>query len=144
MEKLFMSAGIVTAIVLCVVGILKLPFGSFKKNHPNWYKAVFASLSIVLSAGLCVLDELYILCGELWSLDFVILVCAVFAGVFGGYNAYEGLGAKQLVKTIIDKLKEAKELSSHKKAIKYLDKIDDIDGAIDILTERKNNKDGEV
>lgn len=144
MEKLFMSAGIVSAIVLCFIGLIKLPFGSFKEKHPNWYRAVFTALSIVLSVGLCVLDELYVLCGQLLSLDFAILVCAVFAGVFGGYNTYEGLGAKQLVKTITENIKQAKEIASHKKAKKYLEKIDDIDEAINILTERKNNKNNEV
>lgn len=145
MEKLFMSAGIVVAIVLCFVGIIKLPFDGFKSKHPKRYKAVFTFISIVLAVGLAVLDELYILCGKIWSLDFAILVSVVIAGVFFGYGGvYEGLGLKDLVKKILENLKKARDLSTHKKAIKYLNKIDDIDEAITILNERKNNQSSEV
>lgn len=145
MEKLFMSAGVVATIVLCIVGIVKLPFKSFKEKHPNWYRAIFTIISIVLAIGLSILDELYILCGELLSLDFAILLCVVLAGVFCGYGGvYEGLGLKELVKKIIENVKKARDMSDHKKAIKYLDKIDDIDGAIKMLEERKNNQNGEV
>ena len=145
MEKLFMSAGVVTTIVLCVIGIAKLPFNSFKKNHPQGYKTVFTVLSIFLSVGLCILDEIYILCGELLSIDFAILICVVFAGVFYGYNGlYEGLGLKKLVKKIIENVKKAIKMSSHKNAIKYLDKIDDIDMAISFLEEKKHNQKYEV
>lgn len=140
MEKLFMSAGIVSAIVLCVVGLFKLPFKSFKEKHPKGYKAVFTALSIVLSVVLSILNELYILHGALLSVDFAILMCAVLAGVFSGYNAYEGLGAKQLVKKIFEKIKSAMVIANTKKAKKYLDKIEDIDEAISILTEKKNQK----
>ena len=120
MEKLFMSAGVVTAIILCIVGILKLPFKNFKIKHPNWYKALFTILSFVLTVGLSILNELYILNGEILSIDCFILICAVSAGVFGGYSGiYEGLGLK---------------------ALKYLDKIDDIDNALRFLEEKKRNQ----
>ena len=145
MEKLFMSAGIVTAIVLCLVGIAKLPFNFFKSKHPKWYKAIFTILSFVLVIGLSVLDELYILCGELISIEFLILLCAVFTGVFCGYGGvYEGLGLKELVKKIVENVKKARELSTHKKAVKYLDKIDNIEMAITFLEEKKRNQNSEV
>lgn len=144
MEKLFMSAGIVSAIVLCIVGLFKLPFGAFKEKHKNGYKAVFTGLSIVLCIGLSILNERYILHGSLLSLDFAILICAVFAGVFGSYNAYEGLGAKKLVETIVCKIKEAREIASHDKAKKYLNKIVDIEEAINILEDRKKKQNSEV
>lgn len=140
MEKMFMSAGLVTAIVLCLVGIIKLPFDRFKEKHSNGYKAVFTCLTFAFAVGLSVLDELYILCGSLLSADFIILVCVVLSGVFGSYNGiYEGLGLKELVKKICENIKKAKELSKDKKAVKYLEKIDNIENAIKILEERKNN-----
>lgn len=140
MEKVFMSAGLVTAIVLLIVGIVKLPFKNFKKNHPNWYRAVFNSLSIVLAIAFAVFDELYILCGEILSVDFAVLICVVIAGIFGSYSGiYEGLGLKELVKKLIEKAKKAIEMSEHKKAEKYLNKIEDIDEAIKFLEERRNN-----
>lgn len=145
MEKLFMSASIVVAIVLCIVGIVKLPFNRFKEKHPQWFKAVFTILSLILATGLCVVDQLYILCDGLLTVNFAILVCVVFAGVFGGYSGvYEGLGLKELVQKIVDNVKKAKDISQNKKVEKYLNKIDDIDKAISILQERKNNQNSEV
>ena len=145
MEKLFMSAGVVTAIVLCIVGIAKLPFKSFKEKHPKSYKAIFTCLSMVLAIGLSIIDEMYILCGQLLSVEFSILVCVVLTGVFCGYGGiYEGLGLKELVKKLIDNIKKARDMSSHKKAVKYLNKIEDIEEAIAFLEEKKNNQNSEV
>ena len=145
MENLFMSAGVVTAIALCLIGIIKLPFNKFKENHARWYKAVFTTLTFVFAVGLSILDELYILCGSLLSIDFAILICVVLAGVFGSYNGiYEGLGLKDLVKKIVDNIKKARTLSKDKKVVAYLNKIDDVDNAIKILEERKNNTSSEV
>lgn len=145
MEKLFMSAGVVTAIVLCVIGIIKLPFGKFKDKHPVWYKAIFTTLTILIAIALSVLDEIYILCGEIWSIDFAILLCAVIAGVFGSYNGiYEGLGLKELAKKLTENIKKAKEMSKDKKVVDFLNKIEDIDKAISLLEERKHLNDSEV
>lgn len=145
MEKLFMSAGIVVAIVLCVVGILKLPFNNFKLKHPKCYKALFTLLSFVFSIALSVLDEIYILCGSVLSFDFIILVCVVLAGVFSGYSGvYEGLGLKELMKKLTENAKKAKELSKDKKVIKFIDKIEDIDKVIALLEEKKQSQNSEV
>lgn len=146
MEKMFMSAGVVTAIVLCVMGILKLPFKKFKNSHSIWFKAIFTILSLAFSVGLSIVNQLYIIEGELLSVDFAILISVVIAGVFCGYNGvYEGLGLKDLVKTIVQNIKIARSLAENKKVVEYLNKIDDIDTAIKILETRKNNNDnGEV
>lgn len=145
MEKLFMSASVVVAIVLCVIGILKLPFSKFKEKHPKWYKAVFTILSFVFAIGLSIVDELFILCGSILSIDFAILVCVVLAGVFSGYSGvYEGLGLKELVKRIVENLKKARELATNKKVVKYLDRIEDVDKAIAYLEERKHTQNSEV
>lgn len=145
MEKLFMSAGIVATIVLCVIGIIKIPFKNFKSKHPQGYKAVFTSLTFVLAIGLAILDEIYILEGALLSLDFVILIVTILAGVFSTYNGvYEGLGLKALMKTITENTKKAQSLAKDKKVINFLNKIEDIDKAIAVLEERKNNQNNEV
>lgn len=145
MENLFMSAGIISAIVLCLVGIIKIPCANFKQTHAKGYKALFTGLSFILAIGLSVLDELYILCGQLISVDFAILVCVVLSGVFGSYNGiYEGLGLKELAKKLTDNIKKARDLAKDKKAVEYLNKIDDIDNAIKILEERKNNINTEI
>jgi hypothetical protein len=93
----------------------------------------------VFAIGLSVLDELFVLHGELLSVDFAILVCAVLAGVFSGYSGvYEGLGLKELMKKLTENAKKAKELSNDKKVIKFLSKVEDIDKAIAVLEQRKN------
>jgi hypothetical protein len=144
MEKLFMSAGIVVAIVICFIGILKQPFKSFKEKHPKRFKALFTILTFVIAVGLAILDELYILCGKLLSFNFVLLLSTILTGVFFGYNGvYEGLNIKGFIKKIVEKLKELKAMTSNEKAIKYLNKITDIDKAITILQEKKNSN-GEV
>lgn len=141
MEKLFMSAGVVTAIILCIVGIIKLPFKNLKVSHPNWYKAIFTIISFVFAVCFSVIDELYILNGEVLSTDFLILICAVVSGTFGGYSGiYEGLGLKELVKKLVDNVKKARDMSENAKAKEYLDKIDDIDNAIKFLEEKKRNQ----
>lgn len=141
MEILFMSAGIVVTIVLAIVGIIKLPFDKFKQQHPQWYKAVFTLVSIVLSVGLAVLDELYLLQGQILSLDFAVLVCVVLAGVFAGYGGvYEGLGLKELMKKIRKNLKKAKEIAKDKKVVDFLNKVEDIDKAMALLEERKKSE----
>lgn len=141
MEKLFMSAGVVIAIVLCIVGLIKLPFNGFKKNHSKWYKALFTLLSFVLAIVLSILDEIYILCGELLSIDFAILISVVIAGVFSGYSGiYEGLGLKELVKKLIENMKKARDMSKDKKVVDFLNNIENVEEAIKVLEERKNNK----
>lgn len=145
MEKLFMSASVVVAIVLCVIGIVKMPFKKFKEKHPKWYKAIFTLFSIVLAIALCVIDEKYILHQRILSVNFAILVCAVLAGVFGGYSGvYEGLGLKELKNKLFYNIKKMKDMSNDKKVIKYLDKIEDIDKAIAYLEDRRFNKSNEV
>lgn len=104
MEKVFMCASIITAIILCFIGIIKLPFKTFKEKHPKWYRAVFCLLSLVLAVVAPIISELYILNGQLASLEFAVLTLTTVAGVFGLYTSYEGLGLKQLVKIIIEKI----------------------------------------
>lgn len=145
MEKLFMSAGIVTAIVLCIVGIVKLPFKGFKEKHCNWYKAMFTILSLVLAIGLSILNQQFILKGNILSVNFIILLSSVLAGVFCGYGGiYEGLGVKELVKNIVNNIKQAREIAEDEKVKEYLDKVNKIDEAIEYLEKRKKDNNTEV
>ena len=138
MENLFMSASVVITIVLCLVGIIKSFFKNFKEKYPKAYKAVFTTLAFLLSIILSIINELYILNGKLLSIDFAILICVVLAGVFGSYSGiYDVLGVKTLFSKIVENIKIAKNIASNEKAIQYLNKIEDIDGAIKILEERQ-------
>lgn len=101
MENALVGASSITAIVLAFIGILKLPFKTFKEKHPKAYKVVFTLVSLVLSLGLPVIAELYIIGGSLASEEFVVLLATTVGGVFSLYNGvYEGLGLKDLAKVI--------------------------------------------
>lgn len=104
MKEVFMCASIITAIILCFVGIIKLPFKSFKEKHPNWYTVTFYLVSAVLSIVAPIISQLYILNGVLASAEFAVLLITTIAGVFGLYSTYEGTKSKKLVKIIIDKI----------------------------------------
>ena len=126
--RIFMSAGIMVAIILAVIGLLKLPFKKFKEKHPKGYKAVFTISTIVLSIGLCVVDQLFIEQGEIVSFDFATLLSATIAGVFGTYNGiYEGLSVKELFKKLAENLKKwlatAKQKNAQKKFLAILTSV---------------------
>lgn len=126
--RIFMSAGIMVTIILAVVGLLKLPFKKFKEKHPKGYKAVFTIITLVLCAGLCVVDQLFIEKGELLSFDFATLLSATVAGVFGTYNGiYEGLSIKELFRKLSDNLKKwianAKQKNAQKKFLSILTSV---------------------
>lgn len=136
MEAVFMNAGILTIIILCVVGLVKMPFDSFKKKYPKGYKATFTGLSIILTVAACLVDQVFILCGAIASVEFVVLLLSTFAGVFGLYNAYEGLGAKELVNRLFVAIGNLKASAPESKFSKYVDKIG-VDKAFSLLAEKK-------
>jgi hypothetical protein len=132
MEKVFMCASIITAIILCFVGIVKLPFKTFKEKHPKCYRAFFCALSLVLAVAGPIVAQLFILNGSLACLDFAVLVITTVAGVFGLYTSYEGLGLKTLVQKIVSKFAELMNSYSDSKLAKMvgkvgIDKLNEID-----------------
>lgn len=137
---IYITAGIMVTLILAIIGLAKLPFKKFKEQHPKWYKATFTIASIVLTIGLCIIDQLFILNKGLWTWDFVILLTTTFTGVLGSYNAvWEGLGVKELWGKIVGAIKKLYEVAPESKLIKQLNKVD-IDKAIQLLIEAKNNK----
>lgn len=117
MEKIFMSAGVIAAIVLCLVGVIKSPFDKFKKSKPKLYKAVFTILSIVLSVVVTVIEQLYISFDKILSINFAVKITFVIAGVFCGYGGiYEGLGLKDLFSHLIKNINKAIELKKQNEA----------------------------
>lgn len=145
MKEAFMCASIITAIILCVVGIVKLPFKRFKENHPKWYRAVFCLLSLILAVSCPIVAQLFILNGSLKSTEFAVLVITTIAGVFGLYTSYEGLGFKTLVKKIVGKFAELFNNFSDSKLAKIvgkvgIDKLNEIDRQIkekEIIAEKE-------
>ena len=134
MGKEIMCASIITAIILCIVGIIKVlpPCLSFKEKHPKWYKGIFYGMSLILAVVFPILSELYILNGTLASKNFFILIITTVAGVFGLYSTYEGIPLKELVKKLVNKVSELLNKFKESKAAKLvkemgLDKLSEID-----------------
>jgi uncharacterized membrane protein len=123
MKEVFMCASIITAIILCFVGIIKLPFKTFKEKHPKWYRAVFCIMSLGLSVAGPIISQLFILNGTLASTEFVVLLLTTIAGVFGLYTSYEGLGFKQLVKVLVSKVAELFDKFDESKLKKMIGKV---------------------
>lgn len=123
MGEIIMSASIITTIVLCFVGIIKLPFKKFKDKHPTAYKVVFYSLSLILAIALPVLCGLYMIDLSFKSIEFYVLIITTIAGVFGLYSTYEGTGLKTLVATIVEKIKALCNKYSDSKLTKIIQNV---------------------
>lgn len=101
MEAILVSATIMTTIILSFIGLIKLPFKSFKEKHPKWYRAIFTILSLLLPFGLCLINQEFILAQPLFDFNFFVMLFATYVGVFITYNGvYEGLGVKDLFKKL--------------------------------------------
>ena len=138
MEAILMSAGIMTAIILSVVGLVKLPFNKFKEKYPKAYKATFTVLSIVLTFGVCLINQAFVLnSAKLFDMGFVIMLLSTYAGVFGLYLSYEGLGAKELVKRLLNAIKNLRTAAPESKLSKYIDKCG-IDVALNIINSKQS------
>lgn len=138
MEAILMSSGILTAIILSVVGLIKLPFNGFKKKHPKAYKAVFTILSIALTFGACLINQAFVLNSEvLFDTAFIIMLLSTYAGVFGLYLSYEGLGAKELVKRLLGAIKSLRANAPESKLSKYIDKVG-LDVALNIINAKQS------
>ena len=126
MKEAFTCAGILTAIILCIVGIAKLPFKKFKAKYPKLYKVVFYGLSLVLSVVCPIVTQVCILGAALKSVEFAILIGFTFVGVFFGYTSYEGTQLKVLAKTLAEKLKELFANYNVKKYTKLAEKVNEV------------------
>ena len=123
MEKLFMSARVLTSIVLCLVGIIKTPFKKFKGKHPMLYRSIFCVLSIIMSVVLAILAQIFVMNGAFASMETLLLCIFTLGGVFFSYGTYEGVGIKKLFKNIFAKIKELCSTYSDSKLSKIVGKV---------------------
>lgn len=128
MGEILMSAGTIASIVLCFVGIIKMPFKGFKAKYPTAYKIVFYLLSLILSVGLPILAAWLIMEIPFCSWDFGMLEICTIAAVFFTYGTYEGTGLKKLlgklfsnIKTFFDKYSESNLAKTVQKMLKKVD-----------------------
>lgn len=138
MEAILMSVGVMTVIILSVVGLLKLPFKGFKEKHPKWFKATFTLLSIGLTFGVCLINQAFVLNSEkLFNLEFMVVLIFTYAGVFVSYSSYEGLGLKELKNRLFNSIKNIKSTAPESKLAKYIDKVG-IDAALNIINAKQS------
>ena len=137
MEAILMNAGVMTAIILSVIGLVKLPFEKFKTKYPKGYKATFTGLSIVLTLAICLVNQAFVLAQPLFNTNFVMMLLSTYAGVFGLYHSYEGLGLKELVKKLLNAIKNIKASAPESKLSKYIDKVG-IEVALNIINAKQS------
>lgn len=128
-----MQAGIISLIILAIVGILKLPFGTFKQKHPKSYRATITLATLILIVISVIINQLYIVEQPLRTYDTLILLFAVVTGVFITYNGiYEGLALKQLFSKLSENIKRLKEKNPENKLTKLVNKLG-VESSINII-----------
>lgn len=124
MEKILMASGILTGIILSIVGIFKLTIKKYKEK--GWYKPLLTAITLILTLGVCLLCEIYILELPILSWSCLILVLATIAEVFVSYNGvYEGFKLKDFIHNLITNWQNLKNLSPEAKAVKAVEKVED-------------------
>lgn len=123
MKEVIMCGTLISAIILCFIGIVKLFFKRFKEKHPNGFKVTFYLLSVVLSVGCAIITQLFILGDTLTSINYLVLQITTFAGVFGLYSSYENTKLKALVQIIVSKVSQLMNKYSDSKLAKVVGKV---------------------
>ena len=123
MREIIMNASWLASVVLTLVGLLKLPFKTFKEKHPKWYRATFFLLSLILVVGGSVIVELYIFEEAILTWTYVSLLISTGFIVFGGYSAYECTGLKNGLNKLFSLIASWLSRYSDKKIAKMIGKV---------------------
>lgn len=143
---LFMQAGIIVAIIFAVVQVFKAVFNALglanvKKSNKNLYKFLLTLTSLVITAAAIVLNELYVVGGNFYNIEFVITALAVGGGVFVAYNGiYEGFALRELIGIIWQKIKLLSKTAPESKLRKLIDKVgvDKVDEIVKAINQTNN------
>lgn len=125
MENILMSGGAISATILAIIGLFKIPIAKIlKEKHPKTFRALMTILTLALVVVGVAVNQAYISEVKLFTSETLILLLTVVTGVFVTYNGiYEGLSVKKLVAVIVDKLKQASEKKAESKFAKFVNKI---------------------
>lgn len=130
--ELIMYSSIIASIVICAVGLLKIPFIKYKEK--KCYKAIFTLLTIFLIIGMSVIVQLFIINEPLLSIGMLYLVLISFGETMLTYNGiYEGLGVKDLAKKLVNNIANLMAKSPESKLVKHAEKYG-LNEAIEHLT----------
>ena len=139
--ELIVNASLLAGIVLCLVGLIKLPLTKFKGQ--KFYKAGLTLLTIGIVIIACVLCELFILNGSIWSGEMLMLTLITFGEVMLSYNGvYEGLGLKAIAKDLFTKFQALLAKKPESKLAKSAEKYG-LNEAIKYLTDLAQKKEAE-
>lgn len=139
--ELIVNASLLAGIVLCLVGLIKLPLTKFKGQ--KFYKAGLTLLTIAVVIIACVLCELFIFNGSVWSIEMLMLTFITFGEVMLSYNGiYEGLGLKGIAKELFTKFEALLAKQPESKLAKSAEKYGLAD-AIKYLTDLAQKKEAE-
>lgn len=139
--ELIVNASLLAGIVLCLVGLIKLPLTKFKGQ--KFYKAGLTLLTIGIVIIACVLCELFILNGSIWSGEMLMLTLITFGEVMLSYNGvYEGLGLKAIAKDLFTKFQALLAKHPENKLTKSAEKYG-LNEAIKYLTDLAQKKEAE-
>lgn len=139
--ELIVNASLLAGIVLCLVGLIKLPLTKFKGQ--KFYKAGLTLLTFAVVIVACVLCELFILNGSVWSVEMLMLTLITFGEVMLSYNGiYEGLGLKGIAKELFVKLQKLVAKHPESKLTKTAEKYG-LDEAVKYLADLAEKKKAE-
>lgn len=140
--NLLMYSGILSGIVLALVGLIKSPFIRFKEK--KFYKPFFTALTIVLVIVSCVVCELFIIEGKLFSLGMAYLTLMTLGGTMVTYNGiYEGFKVKELFKKLFALIQKLFTKTPEAKLTKQANKMG-ITNAIDVLNNLLNTQESKT
>ncbi len=139
--ELIVNASLLAGIVLCLVGLIKLPLTKFKGQ--KFYKAGLTLMTIAIVIVACVLCELFILHGSVWSGEMLMLTLITFGEVMLSYNGiYEGLGLKGIAKDLFTKVQALLAKHPESKLAKSAQKYG-LEEAVKFLTDLAEKKKAE-
>ena len=123
LKEVFMNATWLDSAILALVGILKMPFKSFKEKKPKLYRATFFVISLILVVGGSIVVDMFILEQSLLSWTFATLLMSTGFVVFGGYMSYEATGLKAGLNKLFASIKNWMTNYSDSKVAKFIKKI---------------------
>ena len=123
LKEVFMNATWLASAILALVGILKMPFKSFKEKKPKLYRATFFIISLILVVGGSIVVDMFILEKSLLSWTFAMLLVSTGCVVFGGYMGYEATGLKAGLNKLFASIRNWMTNYSDSKVAKFIKKI---------------------
>lgn len=136
--ELIMYSTILASIILCFVGLVKLPLKQYKGKA--FYKAGLTLLTIFCTIGACFICEAFIIGESVWSIGCLYLLLLTFGEVMLSYNGiYEGFGLKAICQDLFTSLGKLLFKSPESKLASSAEKYG-LDKAIEHLTNLAKTK----